>query len=116
VGGGVDPAGSGIGSPVRFVNPFKLREHARNLRRVAAGGGPRSVHLVRVGEPRGLIVQSSELVVEVQARDGTKVRLDPQVPLPFILGWGIRLARALRVPLISDVRPEHLSFRLGASR
>ena len=101
---------------MRFINPFKLREHASNLRKVANGGGPRSVHLVRVGEPEGLIVPSTEVVLEIQARDGTKVRLDPQIPMPFMLGWGIRIARALHVPLISDVRPESFSFRLGSTR
>ena len=80
---------------MRLLNPFKVWEYGRGLRDIAAGGGPRSVHLERIGEPRGLIVPSSEVVIQVQAKDGSKVRLDPQIPMPFLLGWGIRLALRL---------------------
>ena len=98
---------------MRLLNPFKLWEYGSGLHRVAAGGGPRSVRLVSVSAPEGLIVQASEVVLEVHAKDGSKVRLDPQIPMPFLIGWGIRLARALKVPLISDVKPESFAFRLG---
>ena len=101
---------------MRLMNPFKLWEYGSGLHRVAEGGGPRSVRLVSVGEPQGLIVPSSEVVIEVHAKNGSKVRLDPQIPMPFMIGWGIRLARALKVPLISDVEPESFSFRLGSAR
>jgi hypothetical protein len=98
---------------MRFLNPLKLLQTASNLHAVSAGGGPKAVHLVRVGAPRGLIVQSSEVVVDVETRSGTKVRLDPNVPMPFLVGWGIRLARKLGVPVISSLEPESFAFRFG---
>jgi hypothetical protein len=54
-------------------------------------------------------------VVEVEARNGTRVRIEPAVPMPFLVGWAIRLARKLGVPLISSLQPESFNFRLGAS-
>jgi len=98
---------------MRFFNPFVIRRYFADLNSIRAGGGPTSVHVVRVGEPAGLIVPSSEVIVEVTAKDGTKVCLDPEIPMPFLLGWGIRLARRLGVPVISDLEPESFSFGLG---
>ena len=100
---------------MRFLSPFKLIHTIANLHAVYTGGGPRSVELVRIGEPEGLIVPSSEVVVEVEARNGTRVRIEPAVPMPFLVGWAIRLARKLGVPLISSLQPESFNFRLGAS-
>ena len=98
---------------MRFFNPFKLIQMATNLHAVTAGGGPKAVHIVSVGEPRGLIIPSSEIVLDVETRSGTKVRLDPEVPMPFLVGWGIRLARKLGVPVISSIRPESFRFSVG---
>jgi hypothetical protein len=98
---------------MRFLNPFKLVQTIANLHAVYAGGGPRSVELVRVGEPEGLIVPSSEVVVEVEARNGRRVRIEPDIPMPFLIGWSIRLARKLGVPLISSLQPESFNFRVG---
>ena len=97
---------------MRLLSPFKLAHNIANLHAIAAGGGPKSVHLVRVGEPEGLIVPSSEVVVDVETRDGKKVRVEPEVPMPFLVGWGIRLARKLGVPVISKLDPEDFSFRV----
>ena len=95
-----------------ILNPFELYRHASGLRKVAANGGPTAVKLVKVGEPRGMIIQRSELVLEVETKDGPTVKLDPDIPMPFLVGWGIRLARTLHVPLISHVEPEDFSFRV----
>ena len=100
---------------MRFFNPFKLFNTIANLQAIAAGGGPKAVHLVRVGEPRGLIVPSSEVVVDVETRAGTKVRIEPELPMPFMIGWGIRLARRLGVPVISRLQPESFAFRVGTA-
>jgi hypothetical protein len=98
---------------MRLLNPFKLARTISSLHAVAAGGGPKSVELVRVGEPEGLIVPSSSVVVDIESRDGTKVRIEPEVPMPFAVGWGIRLARRLGVPVISSLEPESFGFRVG---
>src|SRR5688572_14852026 len=97
---------------MRLLNPWRLRDNLRKIRSVLDGGGPALVRLVRVGEPRGLIVPTSKLVLEVEARDGTKVRLEPEVPVPFPYAWAIRIARRLGVPLISDVQPESFRFQV----
>ena len=97
---------------MRLLNPWRLWANVRKARSVLDGGGPALVRVLSVGEPRGLIVPTSEIVVEVEARDGTKVRLEPEVPVPFIWAWAIRLARRLRVPLISDVEPESFRFHV----
>lgn len=93
------------------LRAVSLRQLA-GLGDVAKGGGPRVVRLLRVGEPRGLFVPRSEVIVEIEARNGTKVKVDPTVPMPFVLGWAIRLARMVNAPLISAVDPESLSFSL----
>ncbi len=95
---------------MRLLNPWRLHANVRSLRSVLDGGGPSLVRLVRVGEPRGLILPTSEVVLEVEARDGTKVRLEPELPVPFFYAWAIRIARRLGVPLISELEPE--SFRV----
>jgi hypothetical protein len=92
-----------------LLKVVNLRQLA-GLRDIATGGGPKIISLVRVGEPRGLLVPRSELTVEIEARNGTKVQLDPTVPMPFVLGWTVRLARTLNAPLVSAVDPESLSF------
>ena len=99
---------------MRLLNPYKLAHNIANLRAVATGGGPKAVHLVRVGEPEGLIVPSSQVVVDVETRDGTKVRIEPELPMPFLVGWGIRLARKLGVPVISALNPESFAFSVGS--
>ena len=99
---------------MRLLNPFKLARNIANLHAVATGGGPKAVHLVSVGEPEGLIVPSSQVVVDVETRDGTKVRIEPEVPMPFLVGWGIRLARKLGVPVISGLEPESFAVSVGA--
>lgn len=93
-----------------LLGAIDVSRHFNDVRRIANGGGPRAVSLLRIGEPRGLILQRSEVLVEVEARNGAKVRLDPDVPLPFMLGWAVRLARLLNAPLVSAVDPESFSF------
>ena len=98
---------------MRLLNPWRIYRSAQDIRSIIAGGGPRLVRLVSVGEPHGLILPSSEIVLEVEARDGTKVRLEPEVPVPFPWAWGIRIARLLGVPLVSDVKPESFRFQVA---
>lgn len=98
---------------MRLLNPWRLYRSAQDIRSVIAGGGPRLVRLVRVGEPTGLIVPTSEIVLEVEARDGTKVTLEPEVPVPFPWAWAIRIARRLGVPLVSDLEPESFRFQVA---
>ena len=93
-----------------LLSPMAVARHLSDLRQVVRGGGPAALSLLRVGEPHGLILPRSEVVVEVETRSGRKVRLDPEVPLPFLLGWTIRIARGLNVPIVSSLDPETFSF------
>ena len=93
-----------------WLNPFHLRDGIRDVRRIIAGGGPRLVRLAGISVPEGLIIPTSAIRIEVEARDGTKVELDPRVPVPFPYAWSYRLARKLGVPLIADVDPERIGF------
>ena len=66
-----------------WLNPLHLRDGIRGIRRILRGGGPKSVRIAGVGEPEGLIVPASEVRVEVEAHDGTRVQLDPRVPVSY---------------------------------
>lgn len=79
------------------------------LARIISGDRPRSVALVRVGEPRGLFFPRSEVVLEDETRNGAKVRLNPGVPWPFIVGWAVRLSRRVNIPLVSRLDPKSLA-------
>jgi hypothetical protein len=86
------------------------------VRRLASGGGPRRLHVHGVGRPRGLIVPSSRLRFEVEARNGTKTRWEPEIPLPFPYAWAYRVSRRLGVPVVSSHDPENLTFSLTLPR
>jgi hypothetical protein len=108
-------------SRLRYLNPFRIRDAARQIRRIS-GGGPRRLRLVSVGHPEGVIVPTSRITLAVEARDGTKTKLEPELPVPWPNAWTWRLARLLKVPLVRSVEPEHVSFsvaiphRRGAAR
>jgi|tagenome__1003787_1003787.scaffolds.fasta_scaffold20872619_2 hypothetical protein len=90
----------------------QLREIRRAVSEVNDGGGPRRVRLQRVGRPDGLILASSEVSVEVKTTSGRVVRLQPEVPIPFLYAWGYRLARRLGLPLASTLDPEDVSVEI----
>jgi len=93
-----------------WLNPLHLRDGIRGIRRILRGGGPKSVRIAGVGEPEGLIVPASEVRVEVEAHDGTRVQLDPRVPIPFLYAWAYKLARRLDVPLVAAFDPDRIRF------
>lgn len=93
-----------------WLNPFHLRDGFRGLRKIAAGGGPKSIRVAGIGLPEGWIVPTSEVRLAIETHDGTKVELDPRVPLPFLYAWAYRLARRLNVPLVASVDPGDVRF------
>lgn len=95
-----------------WLNPFHIRDGIRGLRRIHAGGGPKSVRVAGIGEPKGLFVPASEVRVEVVAHDGTTVELDPRVPIPFLYAWAYKLSRRLGVPLVGGFDPDRIRFSL----
>lgn|SRR5665809_159042 len=93
-------------SRLRLLNPFRIRDAARRIREAAGGGGPKAIRLAGVSHPEGWIVPTARVTLEVVARDGSLTRFEPGLPVPFPYAWAYRLARVLRVPLVSSVNPE----------
>lgn len=98
---------------MRWLLQFRKAPDALvRVARVAVGGGPSRLRVRGLTEPSGLLIPSSRLRLEVEARDGTTSRWEPRIPLPFAYAWAYRLARGLRVPVIASHDPENLAFTL----
>jgi hypothetical protein len=93
-------------SRLKYLNPFWIRSVVRNARRAAGGGGPRLVRIARVRQPKGLILPTAELDIEVVTRKGTTETFTAPVPVPWPAAWTYRLARALGAPVVSSLGPE----------
>lgn len=78
--------------------------------RIASGGGPSRLRVRGLGQPSGLIIPSSRLKLEIEARNGAKARWEPEIPVPFPYAWAYRLSRRLGVPVISSHDPENLKL------
>ena len=106
-------------SKLRYLNPFRIRDAARDIRRVIGGGGPKLVRLVSIGQPRGWLIPTSTVTIEVEAKDWHSELFEPRVPVPFPYAWTYRVARRLGVPVIRSIEPEKLGFQVrvpGASK
>lgn len=99
-----------------YLNPSVLTRAARTTRRILSGGGPQTVRVTGVERPKGLILPTSSVSMEVEARDGTVTRFAPEVPVPWPYAWGYRLARRLELPLVSGFEPERVSLTLTLPR
>src|SRR5262245_47051114 len=93
-------------SRLRYLSPFRIRAVARQVRRITGGAGRKRLRLLSVGHPAGVIVPTSRITLEVEARDGSKTRFEPELPVPWPYAWTWRLARLLNVPLVRSVEPE----------
>ena len=91
-----------------YLNPLKILGTARDARSVASGGGPKSVRLTRVGNPRGLIIPRVPIALEVVGKDGSQTGFELELPVGLVAGYGYRVARLLGLPLIRDLKPEKL--------
>jgi hypothetical protein len=67
----------------RLLNPFWLRSAVRQIRRVDSRGGPPGLRLVFVGEPRGVLIPTADVVFDVIAADGSINRFETGVPVPW---------------------------------
>jgi hypothetical protein len=94
-----------------LLNPFRIRHAAHRIREVTGGGGPKAIRLAGVSHPEGWIIPTARVTLEVIAKDGTITRFEPGLPVPFPYAWAYRLARVLRVPLISSINPERIQAR-----
>jgi hypothetical protein len=94
----------------------KVPGAAAQLRRMASGGGPSRLRVRGLSQPAGLIIPSSRLRLEIEAKNGAKTRWEPVIPVPFPYAWAYRLSRWLRVPVISSHDPEDLTFSVRLPR
>jgi hypothetical protein len=77
---------------------------------MASAGGPRRLRMRGLSQPSGLIIPTSRLKLEIEAKNGAKTRWEPEIPVPFPYAWAYRLSRWLRVPVITSHDPEDLTF------
>lgn len=99
-------------SRLQLLNPFRIRAAVRAIRETSGGGGPAAVRVARVTSPAGWLLPTSQVHLEVRARDGSITRFAPAVPIPFPWAWAYRIARALDVPIVRSLDPERISFEL----
>jgi hypothetical protein len=83
---------------------------------MASGGGPSRLRVRGLSQPTGLIIPSSRLKLEIEAKNGAKTRWEPEIPVPFPYAWAYRLSRWFRVPVISSHDPEDLIFSVTLPR
>ena len=91
-----------------YLNPLSIRRGFRDVRRIASGGGPRSVRLDGIGDPRGVIIPRVPIRLEVIARDGSIARLEPEVPIGLLAGYTYRVGSWLDLPIIGSLDPARL--------
>jgi hypothetical protein len=101
---------------LRYLNPIRIYNAVGDVRRVLGGGGPKLVRLVGVGPPEGIFVPTATVRIEVESKTGRKAQFEPIVPVPWPAAWAYRIARALGVPLVSDLDPERLRFEVKVPR
>ena len=97
---------------LRLLNPFRIRDAVRGIRETSGGGGPKAIRLAGISRPEGWIVPTARVSLEIVARDGTVTRFAPGVPIPFPYAWAYRIARKLRVPLVSSIDPERFEAEM----
>jgi len=93
----------------RFLNPIRLRDNIRKLRAVRRGGGPKRVRVINISDPKGLIAPTSDIELEIEAKDGTVTDIKTVVPVPWPIKWSWQIGRALRLPLVSELDPQKLN-------
>lgn len=90
-----------------------------------ATGRVQHARLVEVGEPKGLIWPSVEVVLELEGEDGAKHRFERELPVPPPWAWSYRFGKLIgrRLPfmpqsslselLAFELRREGLSVSVG---
>ena len=70
-----------------WLDPRNFVHGIRDVRKILRGGGPSLVRLAGIGDPEGLVVPAVPFMFEIEARDGTRVELQPRFPVPFPYAW-----------------------------
>ena len=85
-----------------FRRLFHAAKDAVNDARAFVSGDVQQARILEVKDPRGWINPKSNVVLELEAEDGTKRSFDSDIPVPFFIAWGYRLSKRFKVPLISQ--------------
>jgi hypothetical protein len=91
-----------IGTVLLFRRLFHAAKDAVSDARAFVSGDVQKARIVEVGDPSGWINPKSNVVLELEAEDGTRRSFDHDIPVPFFMAWGYRLSKRFKVPLISD--------------
>jgi hypothetical protein len=84
-----------------FRRLFHAARDAVNDARAFVSGDVQQARILEVNDPKGWFNPKSNVVLELEAEDGTRRSFDSDIPVPFFIAWGYRLSRRLKVPLIS---------------
>jgi hypothetical protein len=85
-----------------FRRLFHAAKDAVSDARAFVSGDVQQARIVEVGDPKGWINPKSNVVLELEAEDGTRRSFDSDIPVPFFIAWGYRLSKRFKVPLISQ--------------
>jgi hypothetical protein len=85
-----------------FRRLFHAAKDAVNDARAFVSGDVQQARIIEVGDPKGWFNPQSNVVLELEAEDGTKRSFDHDIPVPFFVAWGYRLSKRFKVPLISQ--------------
>src|SRR5689334_16404192 len=97
-----------------YLNPMKLAQGAGKLKSLSSGGGPKSIRLKGIGQPHGVFLPRVPVSLEIVGRNGAITAFEPELPIGLYLGFGYRLGRLFRLPVIKDADPGVISgeFRI----
>jgi hypothetical protein len=97
---------------MRLPRPGQISDALRGLRRIRGQGGPTEVRLEKLERPRGWLFPTSAATLEIRTRSGERVKLTPELPVPWPYAWGYRLARQLDVPVAASLEPDDIRLSL----
>lgn len=96
-----------------YLHPRRILRVGAGVREVWSGGGPASVRLRGIEGPEGWLLPSARIDLEVSARDGRTVAIEPELPLPPFATLAYRLGRRAGVPVLRDLDPSSLSGEIS---
>jgi hypothetical protein len=91
-----------IGVVLLIRRLFHAAKDAVNDARAFVSGDVQQARIIEVGDPKGWFNPQSNVVLELEAEDGTRRSFDHDIPVPFFVAWGYRLSKRFNVPLISE--------------
>ena len=78
---------------IGLIKRLGVRSTARAACQAVRGGGPVGLRLVDVHPPKGLIVPTVTVDLEVPLRTGDAAELSPGFPLPPFVAWSYRVGK-----------------------